>query len=289
MKAVVLGASGMLGHVVAQELNSSGLDVVEVSRSGKVPWDAQSQTFDELANQLALGAHDWLVNCIGWIPQKSTGDWDKDSKDAGRLNASLLEEISKTQSASHFGWIQIGTDCVFNGVSGPYHENSTKDAFDLYGASKVAGEKFTSRSHLIRTSIVGPDAANRSGLFEWFRTLPKDAVVSGFTNQLWNGVSTRVFARLTAGLIVNNRREPIRQHLVPLGFVSKYELLCIFRDVTDRGDVVIVPTEAPRSLDRRLITKQPAGNEHLWRVAGYSRPQTIEEMCREFGNRIVER
>jgi len=288
VRTLVLGSSGMLGHVVAQALRDSGAEVVSVSRSGPLSWDAYQESFFELASQINLSSEDWVINCVGWIPQKSSGVMAKDSQNAERLNSGLLEEISRAQGELSFKWIQIGTDCVFSGKSGPYAEEREMDAADLYGTSKVAGERFTAAANLVRSSIVGPDKVNRSGLFEWFRTLPENSTVPGFTNQLWNGVSTVVFAKLSAGLIHSELSPAFRQHLVPLGFTSKYELLCIFRDLLGRADVSIVPTVSAQVVDRRLITNNQALNEELWHIAGYSRPQTIEEMCFEFVSEEME-
>jgi dTDP-4-dehydrorhamnose reductase len=281
MKTVVLGASGMLGQAVAQIASKTEPEITQVSRSQGYRWDAHLESFSSLAKNLSLEQSDWLVNCVGWIPQKAKGNLAQDSSDAKRLNSGLPAEISAEKASLGFGWIQIATDCVFRGDKGPYGESAIQDAGDLYGSTKIKGESSSHGAILIRCSIIGPDENQRSGLFEWFRSLPHDAEVSGYTNHLWNGVSTLVFSKLSAGIIGSDRRHPVRHHLVPLGHASKYELLCLFKELTGRSDVRIVPTRAKQSVDRRLITEQPALNEELWGLAGYSRAQTIEEMCEE--------
>jgi len=73
-RLIVLGSNGMLGSEVSRVAKESGLQVVEVSRFSDVPFEAESMDFEQVAVKLGLGETDWLVNCIGWIPQKSSGD-----------------------------------------------------------------------------------------------------------------------------------------------------------------------------------------------------------------------
>lgn len=282
MRVIVLGATGMLGQAIVKEGLTGSFDVVPVSRSGGHRWDAYTESFSALAEDLGIAESDWVINCIGWIPQKASGIAKLDSTNAARLNSSLLGEISAERARLGFGWIQIATDCVFSGKSGPNGESRDPDPIDLYGRTKALGELASQGAIQIRCSIVGPDVVSKSGLFEWFRSLPFGAEVPGYVNHFWNGVSTLVFAKLCFGVIRGNRRDFRRHHFVPADGASKYELLCIFRDLLGRGDLTIVPTASSIFLDRRLISDSPELNQELWELAGYSGPIGIEEMCREF-------
>ena len=71
VKAVVLGAAGMLGHVVTRHLESTGLEVVGVSRQGtvgrrSVAMDLRHQT--ELRDLLKREGGQWVINAAGRIP-----------------------------------------------------------------------------------------------------------------------------------------------------------------------------------------------------------------------------
>ncbi|MEY4990801.1 MAG: hypothetical protein RIS08_1027 [Actinomycetota bacterium] len=278
MRAFILGASGMLGQAVSSTFESSGIETYKISRSATISWDAASDNLSALLHSLEISEKDILVNCIGWIPQKSRGSVAEDESLASLLNVELLRKIAEAQTMHGFRWLQIGTDCVFRGNLGPHNEASLKDASDLYGRSKVAGESYAEGAFLLRASIVGPDAASSSGLFEWFRVQPVGAQVSGYINHIWNGVSTKVFAEVALGIANNYFGEPFAQHLIPLGSASKHELLMLFAQRLGRQDVLVTPREHATTLDRRLATIYPNRNDELWRMAGYSRPQTIEEM-----------
>jgi dTDP-4-dehydrorhamnose reductase len=281
MRIFVLGATGMLGHRVAEQLSEDGLEVVKVSRTSGTQFDFEASDFTRFSELTDLREDDWVINCIGWIPQKASGDLVFDQKRAYRLYASLLRQIQLEQNKVNFAWLQIGTDCVFDGENGNYVESSEKRATDLYSETKIEGETYTKRAIQIRTSIIGVDRTSNSGLFEWFERLPQGTSVEGYTNHFWNGVTTNAFAKLASGLVQANKREPRIQHWIPWGYASKYELLLIFKKHLRRDDVGVIPVERSRKVDRRLSSSNTEANSELWEIAGYSRPQTIEELVSE--------
>ena len=281
-RLIVLGSNGMLGSEVSRVAKESGLQVVEVSRFSDVPFEAESMDFEQVAVKLGLGETDWLVNCIGWIPQKSSGDEAADVHLAELLNTSLPGQISRSVKKHGFHWVQIGTDCVFDGKSGGYSELSPKNGTDLYGRSKIAGEALSDGAIQIRCSIVGRDVRTHSGIYSWFKSSIREGKVNGYTNHHWNGVTTTAFARLAVGLVSQNWTQPVDQHWIPQDVVSKYELLQLFASsLGERADNV-KRTAANETVDRELETVNPEVNSQLWAIAGYPEVPTIESLCQEF-------
>jgi dTDP-4-dehydrorhamnose reductase len=116
---------------------------------------------------------------------------------------------------------------------------------------------------------------------EWFLRQPQNSKVNGYTNHLWNGVTTLHFARLCCGIITTNMMLPHLQHVVPTGVISKAELLqCLAREFR-REDITIIPTEAKKIIDRTLVTDNEKLNRELWAAAGYSVPPLIPQMVAE--------
>lgn len=282
MRIIVLGSKGMLGSEVLRVAIRSGCDVVEVSRSHGYRFDASRDRFSELATELSLGAGDYLVNCVGWIPQKSSGVHAQDERQAELLNVEVPRAIAESVQGRGFKWIQIGTDCVFDGETGSYSELSLKNAQDTYGKSKIDGELHCQGAMLIRSSIVGPDQLTYSGLYSWFkREVELEHHVTGYQNHLWNGVTTTAFARLVVGLARRGESSPFLSHWIPEDMVSKFELLQLFaRSLGSRIDA-IEPGLANTSINRTLSTSNPAQNSDLWRIAGYSNVPTIAELVTE--------
>ena len=272
----------MLGQAVQKECLAAGQEVVAVSRTSEHRWDFACSRFAALASDLELSQEDAVVNCIGWIPQKSSGSPDQDNRDAQALNVDLIAEIQESQDAIRFGWVQIVTDCVFSGENGPYSEQSVMDPVDLYGQTKSLGESLMPGAMRIRSSIIGPDRNNHSGLYEWFKNQQTAAYVQGFVNHLWNGVSTAAFGRLVTGLSAQRKIRPGLQHWIPLDSTSKHGLLEIFKTELNRRDIVLEKYDTGSSANRVLVTVNPELNLELWGIAGYDRIPSIEELAREF-------
>ena len=281
MRIIILGHTGMLGQALARVSAESLVRSVGVARKGEVKWDASRSSFRELCQKLDISESDVVANCIGWIPQKSLGDSTMDARLADHLNRALIVEIAKAQESLGFAWAQIATDCIFSTSPGPHYENSDPLPNDLYGETKLAGEMSMQGAMKIRSSIVGHDENYGSGLFEWFRRLPYGEIVSGYTNALWNGVTTLAFARLIVGAAREGLIKPAIHHWIPRDTATKFELLEMFRDLLGRQDVSIVPTELDLEIDRLLGTNSPEQNRIYWECAGYSKIPTIESLCEE--------
>lgn len=279
-RLVILGSTGMLGSEISRVARESDLPVLEISRRRGVLFDVERMQFDSLARQLELTREDWLVNCIGWIPQKTSGSAQADQDRAKSLNARLPDQISDSKKRFGFNWIQIATDCVFSGKTGGYSEESPLDAEDLYGKSKIQGEAASQGDIRIRCSIVGPDKGSAAGLYEWFRSQRDSSTVQGFTNHVWNGVSTSAFANLVIGLFKNDQKESLIHHWIPSDTVTKYELLQTLEKYLRFG-VEIEPFEVARSVNRTLATTNPDRNLWLWELSGYRKTPNIDTLCRE--------
>lgn len=251
---LVLGAEGMLGHRVVRAL--AGHDVIAPKRS-------EYQAPDSL-DQFNLSRDDYVINCIGAIPQKGYRP-----NEMVKLNSHFPHLLAQEGRRV----IQIATDCTFSGSRGDYTEADTRDATDDYGLSKINGEPESFMN--IRTSIVGPELTSNKSLFEFVRNQPKGATLKGFTSHHWNGITTDAFAQVVRGVIDQGLYMTGTQHLVPADKVSKYQLLKMFANKIGRSDLDIMPTITAR-IDRTLATIRPQLNAALWNVAGYPQPPTIQ-------------
>ena len=272
----------MLGSEVERLSEVNSIPVVAISRSTEVPFDAESMEFEQVARKLGLSENDWLVNCIGWIAQKSHGDKKEDKRLATLLNTNLPDQLSRSKAQLGFNWIQIATDCVFKGDNGNYSESDAMDAEDLYGLSKIAGEHLSQGAIQIRCSIVGRDVRTSSGIYSWFKSAASKGPVNGYVNQHWNGVSATAFARLSSGILKNDWTTPVTQHWLPRDAVSKFELLQLFAKSLELKPSAVAPVQATNSVNRILVTQDQRASEALWKLAEYSTVPSIDELCQEF-------
>lgn len=265
MKVAVLGANGMLGARVVEELEVDN-NVVGYVRAPefdlKVKWDVR---------RLCQEGFDWIVNCAGIVKS--------------RERSNPLEMVLVNSAMPH--WIEdegarvihISTDCVFSGTIGSYETASDPDPVDLYGASKVAGELRGPRSITIRTSFIGWEYGTERGLLEWFVRQKK---VEGYRRALWSGLSAREVARAVKRVLecsepyVNSGGTLGQLYHLSGDVISKHDLLCELKAALGL-DVEIEDVPGP-DIDRTLI------NSAFNATFGYKPPTWIkmaEELARE--------
>jgi dTDP-4-dehydrorhamnose reductase len=202
-KVLVLGSTGMLGHIVHYYLDSINIyELYNLSFRNKL----NSKTIIEdvsdqqkLSNLINEICPDVIINCIGILIKGS----NENIKNAIYINGYFphwLKDICKEIDCK---LIHISTDCVFSGKNGGNAENSIKDAIDDYGKTKSLGE-FDSLNHLcIRTSIIGPELKqNGEGLMHWL--FNHKGIIYGFQNAYWSGVTTLELAKAIHFSIENN-------------------------------------------------------------------------------------
>lgn len=278
-KVLILGATGMLGHACSNVLKlNETLDVVNTSRTTKAGYQKFDASQDSISDLISVVNPDWIVNCIGIIKPHIDEKDIASINQAIRINSLFPQEIVMSSKKPI---IQIATDCVYSGSIGAYPESTFHDATDVYGKTKSLGEIPANNLKHIRASIIGPEQGRSTSLLEWFRNQSNDAKLNGFTDHLWNGVTTHHFGFLVKGMIENDYLEFNKIHIVPQDIVTKAELLRIFASSYGRTDITINDVESAKIIDRTLTTENPETNSTLWKLAGYEAPPTIKQMVEE--------
>ena len=202
-KVLVLGSTGMLGHIVHYFLDSTNkYDLYNLSFRNKlnsktIIEDVSDQ--EKLSNLINEISPDVIINCIGILIKGS----NENIKNAIYVNGYFPHWLKGVCKEINCKLIHISTDCVFSGKNGGNDENSIKDAIDDYGKTKSLGE-FDSFNHLcIRTSIIGPELKqNGEGLMHWL--FNQQGTINGFKNVFWSGVTTLELAKAIHFSIENN-------------------------------------------------------------------------------------
>jgi dTDP-4-dehydrorhamnose reductase len=217
MKVLVLGHTGMLGDAVQRFFKTQSYSV-EILPSG-VRWPST-----EMEAIIQDSEAEWIVNCIGAIPQRKPQDFEYFELNT-RLPLFLFALKSKKV-------IHAATDCEFSGKipAEKYYKVSDKlDATDLYGLSKAIPAEYAiwaglKHVKLIRTSIIGIENNSHFSLLNWFlNSAEQGSEVKGFTNHFWNGITTLEWARIAARIISGEYTGNLFQ--IASEKASKYELL----------------------------------------------------------------
>ena len=241
----LLGPNGMLGQMVNRYFSArSGWEVVALS----VRFD-----MGNLMNYFRRFDHEApgvFVNGIGGIPQKLRAP-----QDFVLPNVLLPLELARSLSSHHL-LVHPSTDCVFRGDMGhAYASTHVPDATDPYGWTKLQAERILltrPRTWVVRTSIIGPSVGQTCGLLAWFLAQPRHAALTGFTNQLWNGLTTLQWCKELETLLSQAPNEQAR--LIQMGTAesySKFDMLQLFRD-RFRTDVSVAARPHADAVDRRL-------------------------------------
>lgn len=268
MRVLVLGAGGMAGHVIATHLKESGLLVDTVSAKNMLDntttlIDATDQRL--LDDYLSKNKYDIIVNAIGILVKQSENRKDLSTY----LNSYLPHHLEFLFKNTDTKIIHLSTDCVFSGKNAPYNEDSAYDGELFYDRTKALGEIINNKDLTFRMSIIGPDTQESGiGLFNWFYA--QTGEILGFTNAIWNGITTIELAKAIKSAIDQNITG--LYHLVPDENISKYNLIELFKNIFSRTDISIKPDDR-LSLDKTLVNNRTDFN---YIVPGYT--QMIEEM-----------
>ena len=283
----ILGSTGMLGYSVVRDFAGfAGTVTGSSKRFDTNTFLDQSFFLDATVRELPqafheLGPTDYVINCIGVIKPYISEDSAASRERALLINSVFPYALDALANDLGFKIIQIATDCVFSGVRGNYLETDLHDATDTYGKTKSLGEVPSENMMNIRVSIIGPEAARSTSLFEWVRNQPKNSEINGYSDHYWNGITSAGFARICRGLIENNGFVAGTHHLLPSDSMTKFDLVTEIAEKSGRKDIKIIKGPSGHKVDRTLATTNESLNAQLWMNAGYLTIPRISELVAE--------
>lgn len=270
-KVLVIGKTGMLGHVVYRYFEKKDYIVCGTSRDRMSAYYLDVlDNYKQIEDILENGNFDVVINCIGVLNRDAEENPDK----AILINSFFPHYLDKLSKKNGFKLVHISTDCVFNGKLGEYSEDSIKDATSIYGKSKALGEINNDRNVTLRTSIIGPDMNPKGiGLFKWF--MGQSGSVNGFDKVIWTGVTTIELAKQIEVAINNNLCGLF--HVVNGSKIDKYSLLNLIKE--EFGKEIDINRDSEYVSDKSLIVTR---DDFVFDVSSY------EKMIKEMKDWIIE-
>ncbi len=176
MKALVIGARGMLGQAIMStwpEFDLIGLDRPEIDITKP----------QEITHALLTYRPNLVVNCAAYT---AVDDCETHEAEADRVNGTAVGYLAKACDGQRLPLVHVSTDYVFDGLKdGGYREEDRPTApINAYGRTKLHGERQlwlnTKRAWLVRTSwLYGPGGPNFvATMLEVGRTKPNLKVVN---------------------------------------------------------------------------------------------------------------
>lgn len=258
---LVLGSGGMLGYGVSEYFRRGGYNVISSTK----------EDFDVLKNDIStltpkVKNSDAVINCIGVIKPMI----DKYAPlEVMKINGIFPRNLALLCDSENTPLIHVTTDCAYTGRKGAYNEKDSYDAEDLYGISKNCGDILGCMT--LRTSFIGPENGRNRSLLEWAFE-QKGKTISGYTNHLWNGVSTVNFAKIAERIILDGFYEKGIFHIFSADAVTKFELVTIFNEVFSLS-MTINAVEGPEFCDRSLTS--------IYGLSGKVSTLTVREQVQE--------
>ncbi|MDD5687511.1 MAG: sugar nucleotide-binding protein [Elusimicrobia bacterium] len=260
IKVLVLGKDGMLGNMVYTFLKYKKIAVF-----GTQPFDKNKPFYLNMSgenignnyfNNISSGI-DYVVNCIGMTELDRT---DSDRFKLGfYINAIFPYFLQRFCLDKNIKIIHMSTDGVFKGDKDVYNENCECDGIGEYALSKIIGEVFAPNVLNIRCSIIGNSIDGNHGLLDWFLSKKESETIQGYTNNIWNGITTLQFSEFVYDILQKNMYNDVIKktkviHFSPNLPLSKCELLALFKEIYKKN-ITINPVQAKENTKRILDSK----------------------------------
>lgn len=172
-RALVIGASGLVGGALLRALEAKGWEVTGTAasrpRDGLLPLDlGDANSIEDVIRSVApevvfLAAAFTNVDACEQEPEK-----------ARRINALGPQACARACNAIGAPLVFYSSDYVFDGVGGPFAESAAPRPLSVYGRSKREGEQAVMtacrRAIVIRTSVVyGPEGQEKNFVYQLIR------------------------------------------------------------------------------------------------------------------------
>ena len=269
---LVIGKNGQLGRSLEKILRRSSEfhNINSIFKSKKIDYEKKSFVFvsrDELdlSNKFSILSYfkkknfSAIINCAAYT---NVDNAETDKKLADTINNLALLELAEIAKNFKVPLIHISTDYVFNGKAiKPYVETDKTDPLNIYGLTKLKGEKILMDSgcigSIIRTSWVYSEFGNN-----FLKTMIKLAKEKTSINVVFDQVSCPTYATNLAEVVlvilkkllmskIQNSKLNI-YHFSDEGFCSRYDFVKFIFEINNISCKVnaIETTEYP-SLARR--------------------------------------
>ena len=249
---LVTGSTGQLGSDVVKELLKRGYSTLSPNRS-----ELNLCSEDNIRNYILNSNCEAIVHCAAYT-QVDKAEYEKDL--CIKINATATKHIVKCAKILDIPMIYISTDYVFDGTKdGEYTENDETNPINIYGESKLAGEKYVQeildKYYIVRTSWVFN--INGKNFIETMLRLSKaNNQLSIVNDQIGSPTYTKDLSRLLVDMLETSKYG--LYHATNEGYCSWYEFAKYIFE-SNNIDIVVnpiktsdYPTKAKRPHNSRM-------------------------------------
>jgi dTDP-4-dehydrorhamnose reductase len=248
-KTVIIGC-GFLGSKIFTTLKKNNKIVIGTNfqKESKEFKKLDITNFELVNDFLNKEKPDLVINCAA---NTDIDYLEKNEKFANLVNGIGVENIAKTCKQISSKLIHISTDSVFDGTQGLYKEEEEVNPINVYGKSKLLGEKLLQENLdnfiIIRTNLFGYHNQGKF-LFNWIlKNLKEQKEFTGFEDVIFNPLERSLLSDLI--LKLGNIEYSGIIHLGSDENITKYDFGCEVADIL--------------GFDKRLIKKGSIEHSNL--------------------------
>lgn len=251
-KILITGALGQLGNALIEQLNNKYLLVpTDLSYTGEYQnyQKLDISRISDIENLILNEAPDVIIN----LAAMTNVDACELSQDEARtINT---ESVNHMLSIHNGKFIQISTDYVFDGASGPYSENDTTNPINIYGKTKWDAEDYIKNSSkdwcIVRTNVLFDyNQGTKASFVKWVIDSLSDEKTINVVNDQWNNpVWTKDFAKVIEHMLVTDVKGIY--HYGGADYLNRFEFAKLIANIFELN------TDLIKAIDTKCLN-QPA-------------------------------
>ena len=275
MRVLVTGINGQLGHDVCKILNNKGHEVIGAGRES-----IDLENLDSIDSYIKKINPQGIIHCAAYTNVEGA---EIHKHTCRKINSLAVRQIAISSRKLDIPIIYISTDYVFDGKkNGEYYESDIPNPINVYGESKLEGEKFiqelSKKYFIVRTSWVFGQNGNNfvNTMLNLSKKTKKLSVVS---DQIGSPTYTKDLANVLVDMIESD--EYGIYHVTNEGFCSWAEFAkTIFESANIKIKITSISSEEYETKARRPMNSRMSKSK--LEQNGFLRLRTWEEAVKEY-------
>ncbi len=206
MRALVIGASGLVGGALMRALEQNGFEAVGSCRSRANNGTLKLDVTDRDAVDKCLGDVKPDVVFLAVNPAGGVDHCEGQPDEAQGTNVTGTRNVAAAAARSGAKVVYYSTDYIFDGKAGPYTEEDQPSPINVYGQTKWEAEQAVralSPDHLIvrTTAVFGWDRASKNFAMQLWDALQAGNAMPVAEDQLGNPTLADYLAEVSVRLV----------------------------------------------------------------------------------------
>ena len=219
---LVTGSDGQLGNSIKRI--SNGFDIYNFHFTNKNELDITNNNL--IQEYIEKNKINIIINCAAFT---NVEEAEKKRELADLINHVSVDNLAKICSEQNIQLIHISTDFIFDGLKDyPYNEKDTPNPINIYGLTKLNGEKKMmsynlDKSIIIRTSWLYSESKNNF-VSKILNKINHQNYINVVENEIGSPTNVKDLAKVILSIIPKLKNDKTEIfHFSNIGFCSRYD------------------------------------------------------------------